>query len=641
MGCGHAFTSSQSILHVVDDTKSFACVVACETNTPTALFAEHPKPAPRTTTTTTAPVPKPRHTTQKDEIKPPEIVGVVLKTPSEKTVAKERDMQIWSSLLSLDDELLSLYSSDGEVFSKKPPSEDCISNNSSLIYHDDEKKALQEEAKVSGFKENRSVTSLKSVDSVPAFLGAGSMKKWTNFEDLDELTDDAETVSKWEVGDTTDTGMFQLLLTLLLLYLYVYLQKKKLYIHSVVLMLQKDHCVYLHLICIYNFQFFSESLSTAPNVQSPRESVASLQPPSYTPSPPCSELSSYTAENKDPVQTNNEINLMLQSKSEEDDGFHDAHHKELKTDDEVDDVDWQYQLPSPPTAFRDASPAHLTEETSSLANAADSVVTSPELFEKLDQVKSTQSETETTTTSDTTSTISEEENKKICNKLSLENLEKRKSLVYNRELSTSLKLTEESLAAKHSEVLNELEGVIQMPKQSSELSRRNSQVNDVKKPTESVLPNFVITTYDNPKKKIKVFEDDSVRSNEQNRRAESEPRDTVSYRKQSDDGVFKKPFDVSKRNSLYSKPQNDSNYVARSGSFSTESNLWKPLNPVKRSKSQLTVARNSGESAENDGMSRSNSLFDVSGLHSLEVGCLHRIKPAQTRLGFARKNILK
>lgn len=334
----------------------------------------------------------------------------------------------------------------------------------------------------------------------------------------------------------------------------------------------------------------SESISTAPIVQSPRDSVASLQPPSYTPSPPCSKRNSFstTTTKTDPVQTNNAINLMLQNKTEVDDGFHDAAQKELKTDDEIDECDWQYQLPSPPTAFRDATP--VDEEPTSLVNVIsdDSVVTSPELFEKLHQMKSNQSG------SDSLSSVSEEE-KGICNKLSLEHLEKRKSLVYNRELSTSLK--------KHEDVLNEL-----IQKQP-ELSRRNSQMKETKK-VENVLPNFVITTYDVPKKKIKVFEDDSVRSNEQNNERK------YSLENQSDDEVFKKPFNYAKRNSL-SKIQNE-NFVTRSGSFSTDANSWKPVNPVKRSKSQLTVAKNL-DNGQDDGMSRSNSLFDVSGLHSLEV----------------------
>lgn len=123
----------------------------------------------------------------------------------------------------MDDEVLSLYSSDGEAFNKKLPSEDSISNNSRLDdFNSDlfeQKSALQEIKVAPKFKENRSVTSLKSVDSIPAFLGAGNMKKWNNFEDLDELSDGARVVSKWEVGDTTDTGMFQFLLTQLLMYL--------------------------------------------------------------------------------------------------------------------------------------------------------------------------------------------------------------------------------------------------------------------------------------------------------------------------------------------------------------------------------------------------------------------------------------
>lgn len=333
--------------------------------------------------------------------------------------------------------------------------------------------------------------------------------------------------------------------------------------------------------------------------------------------------------------------------NQEDDGFHDAH-KELKADD--DECDWQYQLPSPPTAFRDASPANFKEEDSasncepsSLTNilSTDSVVTSPELFEKLHQVKSSQAENDTSTVSDTNSTVSDEDNKNICNKLSLEHLEKRKSLVYNRELSTSLKSSEleskDTLTSKHSDVVNELEGVIQNnpTAKPSELSRQNSQAKDVKKPQESALPNFVITTYDNPKKKIKVFEDDSIRSNEQNKRAESLPKDpapnntpasNVTYRKHSlgnnpDDAIFKKPFDLAKRNSAsyFPKAQNDNFVVTRSGSFSTDYSKWKPVTPVKRSKSQLTVAKNNVERTTDEGMERSNSLFDVSGLHSLEV----------------------
>lgn len=166
-------SNSKTLLHAI---------AAYETNPPSALITEYPKPAPRIIA---APVPKPRHTTLKAIEEPPEIVGVVLKD----------EMKID------DEELLK---------------EENVSVNSSIVYQDavenlDEINVKQE--KSGGFKENRSVTSLKSVDSIPAFLGEGSMKKWTNFEDLDELSDGAAVVSQWEVGDTTDTGMFQLLLT--------------------------------------------------------------------------------------------------------------------------------------------------------------------------------------------------------------------------------------------------------------------------------------------------------------------------------------------------------------------------------------------------------------------------------------------
>lgn len=133
----------------------------------------------------------------------------------------------------MDDEVLSVYSSDSEAFNnKKLPSEDSISNHSRLDDFNSElfeqKTALHEVKVAPRFKENRSVTSLKSSDSIPAFLGAGNMKKWTNFEDLDELSDGARVVGKWEVGDTTDTGMFQFLLMQLLMYLC-----KKLLLYSV------------------------------------------------------------------------------------------------------------------------------------------------------------------------------------------------------------------------------------------------------------------------------------------------------------------------------------------------------------------------------------------------------------------------
>lgn len=114
-----------------------------------------------------------------------------------------------------------------------------------------------------------------------------------------------------------------------------------------------------------------------------------------------------------------------------------------------------------------------------------------------------------------------------------------------------------------------------------------------------------------------------------------EPKQT-SYRKHSigngsnhtDNDLFKKPYEVStsRRSSgvsgYFSKAHNDNvNFITRSGSFSTDFDQWKPMNPVKRSKSQLTLNRNEPKPAvENGNMSRSSSLYDVSdGLQSLEV----------------------
>lgn len=216
--------------------------------------------------------------------------------------------------------------------------------------------------------------------------------------------------------------------------------------------------------------------------------------------------------------------------------------------------DWHYQLPSPPKAFRDSSPPIQSNYSASESDFKDSVVTSPELFEKLRNLE------------DRESASSEEP---PLNTLSLEHLEKRKSLVYNRELATSLKMADNA-----------------DPKP---------------KYTQQTLPNFKITTYDVPKhQNIKVFEDDTVRSNE-----------NVTFRNKA-----KVPVEIKSSNG-------PGTVVSRSGSFSTESS-WSPMKPVSRSKSTLTLnkcqpPREAIVNGNGGGMSRSSSLFDVSGLHSLEV----------------------
>ncbi|XP_066258703.1 protein cordon-bleu isoform X2 [Euwallacea similis] len=241
-------------------------------------------------------------------------------------------------------------------------------------------------------------------------------------------------------------------------------------------------------------------------------------------------------------------------------------------------IDWEYQLPSPPKAFRDSSPQDTLLETNSLGGSTDfkdSVVTSPELFEKL------------RTLEDKESMISEEP---PLNTLSLEHLEKRKSLVYNRELATSLKMTDSV---------------------ESRPSVNSASMANFQKPAEKTarhhhdtLPNFKITTYDVPKhQNIKVFEDDTVRSNE-----------NVSYSKRNSEDLNS---DISNTDYVFYKPQ----AVSRSGSFSTDAKT--STKPVSRSRSTLTLNKYhttiKKELGDSSNISRSSSLFNVSGLHSLEV----------------------
>ncbi|KAK5646900.1 hypothetical protein RI129_005364 [Pyrocoelia pectoralis] len=326
--------------------------------------------------------------------------------------------------------------------------------------------------------------------------------------------------------------------------------------------------------------------------------------------------------------------------------------------------EWQYQLPSPPTAFRDLSPTNLTDVTNYDTVTieefkGESVITNPMLFEKLERVKDHQSEIETV--SDITSNLSEEE-KPMLNKLTLENLEKRKSLVYNRELSTSLKIaqdnnvgnmitarSEERVNNSHSNVINELEDIIHNSRGKS-LSRHNSCADDFKSTYDKHLPNFQISTYDKPKNKINIFEDDSVRSNVENpvkdEMCNKVDENSSSYARQNsdsssvDENTFKKPQEFGKykvltRNNFYVKNQSVSTNVIRSESFSSSNHniyKWKPQNPVQRSKSQVALNKHANED-RGESLSKSNSLFDVSGLQSLEV-----MRLIQTKLGSTPTN---
>ncbi|CAH1130600.1 unnamed protein product [Ceutorhynchus assimilis] len=262
---------------------------------------------------------------------------------------------------------------------------------------------------------------------------------------------------------------------------------------------------------------------------------------------------------------------------------------------ELSEIDWQYQLPSPPKAFRDSSPS-INDTNSIVSDFKDSVVTSPELFEKLKSLEDNYSEADTLK-SEETSIASEEP----LNTLSLEHLEKRKSLVYNRELATSLKMTD---------------SIGNSNKSASSLDKNHHhngefQTKQPQKPVRTsnmTLPNFKITTYDVPKQNIKVFEDDTIRSNTLSRNNPNhQSMDNIAFiKKQSEEREYK-----------FYKPKPPSTNVSRSESFSTDRTLAKP---VSRSKSTLTLNKyQPGKRDETNNISRSNSFFDVSGLQSLEV----------------------
>ncbi|KAF5298322.1 hypothetical protein FQA39_LY11806 [Lamprigera yunnana] len=317
--------------------------------------------------------------------------------------------------------------------------------------------------------------------------------------------------------------------------------------------------------------------------------------------------------------------------------------------------EWQYHLPSPPTAFRDLTPTDLTDvtnyDTITIGGfKEESVITNPMLYQKLELIKDYRSETDTF--SDMNSNLSEEE-RPMLNKLTLENLEKRKSLVYNRELSTSLKIAQDSDTSSlgdkkqdevihtHTSVIHELEEVIHS-NGNKLLSRHNSYTNDLQSTYDNHLPNFKISTYNKPKSRINIFEDDSVRSNIENSTRSnslSEQEDANVQITEAQDvetptteEKFKEPQEFSKykvfsKNNFYVKHRSDTtNNVSRSESFSSNPNYnsrsWKPQNPVQRSKSQVALnnyKEDKSTGTDSGSLSKSNSLFDVSGLQSLEV----------------------
>lgn len=308
---------------------------------------------------------------------------------------------------------------------------------------------------------------------------------------------------------------------------------------------------------------------------------------------------------------------------------------------EVKEIDWQYQLPPPPEGFRDNSSC-VEATTNNVTYRTDSVVTSPELFEKLKVLEDNQSEPATVE-----SNISEDE-KPLMNSLSLENLEKRKSLVYNRELATSLKMTDDlsEKSETFSGSLSTFESTYEEIRRSS-LTRDYSHAQAVKpqvnvKRSTSTLPNFKISSYNQPKKNIKVFEDESISSSTNNLNGATTEKksnlsrsyvgrsmENISFRKnswgnQSDDDKSK----TKENNYSIYRPQSSiiskstlGSSMYRSESFSTDQH-WSPSKPVSRSKSQLALNKyKDGKTSYTslDTMTKSNSLLDVSGLQSVEV----------------------
>lgn len=308
-------------------------------------------------------------------------------------------------------------------------------------------------------------------------------------------------------------------------------------------------------------------------------------------------------------------------------------HKENDLDAEIHketelEMDWQYQLPSPPKAFRDSSPVVFTETKSE--SIIDSVVTSPELFEKLKEVKENQSEKESF--SDITSTVSEDE-KPLLSTLSLENLEKRKTLVYNRVLATSLKMPEEEKKTENETFSSSL---TKFEKTYDEISKSSPKENALMR---STLPNFKITTYDNPKQKLKVFEDETIHSNTDrvnNTNSLNEQMsplrknfigrsmENISSRKNSLENGYDNDYKPSTNYTFYKPATNRGQFtVNRSESFKKEQ-TWIPAKPVTRSVSQVALNNKYKDNrkflqTDEDSLTKSNSLFDVSGLQSLGV----------------------
>lgn len=343
------------------------------------------------------------------------------------------------------------------------------------------------------------------------------------------------------------------------------------------------------------------------------------------------------------------------------------------------EIDWQYQLPSPPQEFRDMSPTNFTEltnyDTTTFTTATDSLVAPPPIFDNQIIGDNNKSEIETV------SEIDSVQSSILASRyISVETLEKRKSLVLERELSSLKHAPNEQEVNNNTEEIkrHNLTSEIQTEirnrnNKNSTLIRSNSQPGHKLLQSDSTLPNFKITTYQNekPKSKINIFEDETIRSNTnldkrnsladmhiyyQNYKNETflaEKRNSLDSSTKNlrnitnlDDNVFKKPLPPNDTiQNVQSNSQNDDQImssVLRSESFSQQ-NGWSRSTPVKRSKSQVSLEKYnkmSGDSIKNSiAMEKSSSMWNVSGLQSLEVRKLVSfITPSKTRIVNNKKN---
>ncbi|KAJ8929209.1 hypothetical protein NQ314_018087 [Rhamnusium bicolor] len=680
------------------------------------------------------------------EKKPPEVVALIPKSNKERKVSPskfdsfgKRRFQISSLIENFDAETASIYSRQSSD-SKTGSISTRNSINSALEcfnFVDDEFSDLDEKvfsgsksksAKTSDevfnqlfgihnfedieMQKNQSISSLRSLSSLPGFFNFGSgMKKWSNLEDLDDISlMSLDPKNKWVVGDTSDTGMFLLVINVSFNAISVLVKSIN----------QLSKNISPSLVSETSCQdFTTEPIKTEEksfgstdsgiaqenhvDIQTESEINRSITPP--PPPPVFDEEVDEVVENVIPPPIINESKEIEKTVSPQEEDkligantFVESKRKPTKEaikepkkvpieqcakevirkpvsepislpvkqqviepgvlkdakNTEISDIDWQYQLPSPPKAFKDSSPANFADvgnsESRSITDFKDSVVTSPELFEKLKAIEDSQSD-KGTVTSDITSVVSEEE-KPLLNTLSLENLERRKSLVYNRELATSLKMTDtvdtnNFQAETFSSSLTQFESTYDEIRKSS-LPKETVQPKHQKTNAFThTLPNFKISTYDQPKQKIKVFEDDTIRSNTENyNKAKTLVETSTLSTTMSNSYVGKSMENISMRKSSldnessHSSEEKDYKFyrptktamprsfgpisaVFRSESFSTE-NCWSPSKPVSRSKSHLTLNSNKYreeklDTRKEESMSRSNSLFDVSGLQSLEV----------------------